>query len=135
MVGRSLLFVLMSGLSLALARPALAAPGDIYVGGYRKILKYSGQTGAYLSAVSESSLWSAPKELGFGPDGNLYGLGWNDKVIRYEFATGITSVFVDHAPQLAPEGAYGLAIEPIPDPTTLSLLAVGGLAMLRRRRR
>jgi len=136
MLKKSLLFVVTSGLFMMYTAPSLAEPGDIYLGGDDKILKYDGQSGAYLSLLEEDSLWgSTPEELAFGPDGNLYGLGSGHGVIRYEIASDTTSYFIDYSAQLGPQSAGGLAIEPIPEPASLGLVAAIALAMICRRRR
>lgn len=74
-------------------------------------------------------------DIAFGPDGNLYVLA-NDRVARYD---GLTGLFIDN---LVSPGSGGLTggqyfafVAPVPEPSTLGLLAAAALFLLVRRRR
>ena len=69
--------------------------GNLYVSSYGndRILRYDGQTGAFLSTFVAHSLMDGPEDLRFGPDGNLYVSSiYADAVLRFD---GQTGAFVD----------------------------------------
>jgi len=93
------------------------------------IRRYDGTTGALLEVVSSTVGFSGADsiDLTYGPDGNLYGRGSNGYFYKYDFSTGVRSLFIDD-----------LSVASwtfIPEPATLGMLALCGLAVLRRRRR
>ncbi len=81
-------------------------------------------TGAFLESFTPGS-GSRGRELAFDPAGNLVVVNSSSEYARYWSPGGwATTVY-------GSDGTFAL----IPEPTTLSLLALGGLALLLRRRR
>jgi hypothetical protein len=71
--------------------------GNLYVSsgeiGTGRILRYDGQTGAFLGVFAEGGGLSRPYGTAFGPDGNLYVSSFrSDQILRYDGATG---AFID----------------------------------------
>ncbi len=56
------------------------------------ILKYNGQTGAFMGSFATAPGYNAPRGLRFGPDGNLYAVEHDGQVYRYN---GTTGAFID----------------------------------------
>jgi glucose/arabinose dehydrogenase len=64
---------------------------DLYVGGDRSVMVYSGLTGGFVRefVVSGRGGLILPEGMSFGPDGNLYvSSGGTDQILRYDGATG-----------------------------------------------
>jgi len=95
-----------------------------------QILRYDGVTGAFMDEFVGGLDW--PGRLRLGPDGNFY-LGHTGAVQRYD---GITGAHID---DFVPAGTGGLTAASgllfIPEPATLSLLALGTLCIFARKRR
>jgi len=91
--------------------------------------------------VEVSGLWNGPNSEFYVPPFNIDGDDVMDRIIWLEFSLGTLSVdqfFNSRAQIVCCEGDLGLhimVVAIIPEPATMSLLALGGLAMLRRRRR
>ena len=124
------------------------ADGNLYVSSTASdnVLRFNGATGAFIDefvgpGAGGPETVNGPQGLTFGPDGNLYvasalGGGFfppeTKDVVRFD---GTTGAFID---QFVPTASGGLAFPTfmlfVPEPTTLSLLALGGLLVIRRRR-
>ena len=85
--------------------------GNLYVAGYgsKNVLRYDGETGAFIDVFAEGGNPEGPSNLRFGPDGNLYLTSMDhdrnvlpiddDRVLRYDGATG--DYIDDYMPSLA----------------------------------
>jgi MYXO-CTERM domain-containing protein len=107
--------------------------GNLYVTRHdnRSVERYNGQTGEFIDVFvdPQSGGLANPQGLIFPGDGYLY-VANAGGVHRYDAVTGnFDSVFCDD-PLL--EGSKDILF--IPEPATMTLLALGGLALLRRRR-
>ena len=108
--------------------------GNLYVAGTddgsQRVFHFDGQTGQSLGAFTSGGGLDEPNDMTFGPDNNLYVCGgFNDAVLRFNGQTGVfIDIFADGGAMDAPQG---LAF--VPEPATLGMLALGGLALLRRR--
>ncbi len=84
------------------------ADGSLFVAseGTRQILKYNGQTGAFIGVFATLPGTNNPGHIAFGPDGNLYVSEWNGKSIwRFNGLTGTSlGVFVTNANLDQPDG-------------------------------
>jgi hypothetical protein len=88
--------------------------------------------GAFIGNVTTSWIGgSSNTELQFGPGNNLYGIGANAWIFKYDFGTGQTSVFSKPTGDV---GATGLA-SLVPEPSVASAALVAGLILLSRRYR
>jgi roadblock/LC7 domain-containing protein len=97
-----------------------------YVAAGHYIQKFNGQTGTFIS--NETTSWaggSSNTELQFGPGNDLYGVGFNGWIFKYDFASGQTPVF---AKPTGDGGSTGLAFF-VPEPSLSSLLFSGGLTV------
>ncbi len=92
--------------ALALSTPARAADLLVSSEATNQVLRYDGQTGAFVSVFASGNGMSMPEGLAFGADGNLYvaNIGSN-RVLRFN---GTTGAFID---ELVP-AASGIA-EPV----------------------
>src|SRR4051794_16635490 len=82
-----------------------AAPVNMLVGAGHFLQKFDGQTGAFIGNVTTNwNSFSSNADLGFGPDGNIFGLGANGWVYKYNFATQTTSVFAQPSGDLGASG-------------------------------
>ena len=114
---------------------AWGSDGDLYVSGSASntIEKFDGTTGAHLGVFAMGGGLSLPIDIAFGPDDLLYVTSsLTSKVLRYEG--------IDDASPGAFLDVYASVTDPTylaftPEPTTISLLALGGLVLRRRRRR
>src|SRR5438477_11008646 len=72
----------------------LGADLDVYVTNGSFIQEFNGQTGAFIGNVSTTSQIDGVtnNELHFGPDNDLYGIGINRSIYKYDFGTGSTSL-------------------------------------------
>ena len=82
-----------------LSRQTFGPDGNLYVsdeGATSQVLRFNGQTGAYMGVFASGGGLLVPRGLKFGPDGNLYvvhGIGnGNGYVLRYN---GTTGAFID----------------------------------------
>lgn len=69
--------------------------GHLYVANAaaNSVMRYNGQTGAFIDTFATGGGLSSAQGLAFGPDGNLYVSGYlTDAVLRYD---GTTGVFMD----------------------------------------
>jgi hypothetical protein len=80
------------------------------------------------TATSFASIPSDSRQLIFGNAGLLLANQTDDEVLGFN-PNGLESVFV---PDI--NGAYGLAIQPVPEPSALGLLAAGMMMWLARKR-
>ncbi len=69
--------------------------GYIYIASYnsKNVLKYDGNTGAFVGVFASGNGLEHPRTLTFGPDGNLYVASYNDtlsgnKIFKYNGTTG-----------------------------------------------
>ncbi len=110
----------------------LGPDGNIYVGndGSKTIIRYAWPSGDYLGIFMGAS-WNGPNlhNLAFGPDNNLYvpNGAISGEINYYDGLTG------EHL------GSFGsnyisTALVFVPEPGTLVLLGLGGLALVRKRR-
>lgn len=110
---------------------AFRPDGNLYVcsADTHEILRYNGATGAPIDVFASDV--GRPMGLGFSPDGKLYVVSLYDSSIRRLDAS--TGAFLD---TFASGGALNWPQNVLftPEPATLSLLALGGLVALRRRR-
>ena len=129
MLQQILIAVFMPGYLLLLnAIPAWSAAGNLFVAAGHDIQEFNGQTSAFVGNVTTT--WnngSSNSELHFGSDNNLYGLGSNGWVYKYDFGSGQTTIF---AKPTGDGGATGLAFRSVPEPAGLSMLLVGSLTSL-----
>jgi outer membrane protein assembly factor BamB len=109
--------------------------GNLYLSSSNtdSVLRYDIETGAFIDTfvAAGSGGLDEPARVVFGPDGNLYVVSnGTESVLRYDGATGeFIDVFLSGPAVSAP---YELVY--VPEPMTVGLLALGGLAALRRRR-
>ena len=85
-------------------------------------------SGEFTSAAEDSI-----QDIAWGPDGNLYALvggGEGKPLIRI---AGDGSSYTTIGEGLGGSNGYGLMLAVIPEPSTLGLLAIGSVMMLRRR--
>jgi WD40 repeat protein len=126
----------VSGLPLRSGSGLTFGPdGNLYVGSgiTDQVLRYDGSTGAFLGVFASGGGLDDPGGVRFGPDGNLYvasTLG-DEGILRYDGSTGaFLGVFASGGGLGRP---FLFAFEPastaVPEPGTLTLLAVGGLAV------
>jgi sugar lactone lactonase YvrE len=117
--------------------------GNLYVTGatlpHSGVLRYNGTTGAFLgqfATVGANGI--APTDMAYGPDGNLYVTvqgAYADGVLRFN---GQTGALIDNFVTPGSGGLqnpFGIAFSPVPEPSTVALLAVATGCMLARRRR
>lgn len=72
-------------------------------------------------------------DIAFSPDNQeMFVSSYTDGIYRYLYEASTDSWIQTGLIQM--EWAAGIAITPIPEPCTLSLLAIGGLALLRKRK-
>ncbi len=101
------------------------------------------RAGAYISGGNDlvnvwvSDGWDMP--VGAGSISTGLGIdNWADNFIGFESATGIHTMWMEGISLTMVAGPRHLLVDgvtfEVPEPATLSLLALGGLAMLRRRR-
>lgn len=101
------------------------------------VIRYSGTTGALLGPFAVAAINYAYIDMAYGPDGNLYVTvqGAEDAVFRFN---GQTGALIDHFVTSGSgglENPFGIAFSPVPEPSTVALLAVATGFMLARRRR
>lgn len=114
---------------------AINNAGNIYVtnaGTFPQSISIFNSAGVYQSSISESDL-ALPIGIGIGLFGDIYVANYNINTISkfnsagdYQFSW------------TTPSAPGGLAVVPVPEPSTLALTAVAGLAglaILRRRRK
>jgi streptogramin lyase len=80
---------------------AYGPDGNLYVGsaGTNSVLRYDGQTGAFLNVFASGGGLQSTHGITFGPDGDLYVAGWaSDNVIRYDGQTGASRAFSPRTP-------------------------------------
>ena len=105
---------------------AFGPDGKLYASGNNKILRYLA-TGAFDTEFVPSV--ESPYGLTFGPDGNLYVASVSTGTVkRYNGSTGADMDIFASGLNSPTHVLF------IPEPGTLSLLALGGLAVMRRRR-
>ncbi len=82
--------------------------GSLYVASdpTRQILKYNGQTGAFVGVFATLPSVNNPGHIAFGPDGNMYVSEWNGKSVwRFNGTTGASlGVFATNANLDQPDG-------------------------------
>jgi hypothetical protein len=97
------------------------------------VRRYDGTTGVFIEEMGTfHNSGSGRGDPTFGPDGNLY-MQLGSKINKFDMTTRMESTFVEAAN--VSSSPSGFAFGPVPEPATLSLLTLGGLAMLRRRRK
>ena len=85
---------------------------------------------AYLFGRSASGIWSEKAKLTASDATTWHGLGWS---VSIDGSTGLAGSPYENVTGLDTGSAY--IFENLPEPATLSMLVVGGLVMMRRRRR
>jgi DNA-binding beta-propeller fold protein YncE len=115
--------------------------GNLYVTGgtfpNAGVMRYNGTTGAFLGQFASAGANNAPIDMAYGPDGNLYVTvgGAENAVLRFN---GQTGALIDHFVTSGSGGLqnpFGIAFSPVPEPSTVALLAAATGFMLARRRR
>ena len=105
-----------------------------------------GSLSAFLSATTYSDASAVDIELSNALDTGKFGAGTlltMEILVPSDFPLGDVTIGVGDSPEFFNANAFGLVptspgtdftLTVIPEPTTLSLLALGGLAMIRRRK-
>ena len=112
---------------------AFDSAGNLYASNLNTdaIVRWNGSTWIEFVPSARGGL-DGPYGLGFGPDGNLYVTScYSNQILRY---SGTDGTFMDafaSGPQL--QSPTDLLF--IPEPFALSLLALGALPLIRRRRK
>ena len=101
--------------------------------GNNAVLKYAPDGTSLGTFIDGTGLLNSPNDLTFGPDGMLYvSSRMTQQVLRFDATTGdFIDVFAYGAGM---QGATGILFAPVPEPAAASLLVLGGLALLRRRK-
>lgn len=84
---------------------SFGSDGNLYVSSSLtdSVLRYNGQTGAFIDTFATEEKGSEPDGLSFGPDGNLYIANFRtNNILRYN---GKTGAFID---TFVPSGSGGL---------------------------
>ena len=107
--------------------------GNLYVvsGATNSVLRFDGQSGAFMDIFVTQGLGglAGADNVLFGPQGHLYVSGYDSDGIHIYY--GATGGFQGMLTGVT-DPTYMLII---PEPATLSLLTLGGLALVRRRKR
>ena len=109
--------------------------GNLYVAnvGSDVITRYNGTTGALMGTFASGGGLNDPTGILFGGDGHLYVASGNtNQILRYNGTTGAFMDVFATAPNL--NGPVFMAFAPVPEPTSIAVLSIGALALLRRRR-
>ena len=114
--------------------PGLSEPGSLVINGGGYVFAETGLTLTEISptgstATSFTSIPSGSRQLILGSGGLLLANQTEGEVLEFN-PNGEESVF---APGI--NGAYGLAIQPVPEPSVMGLLAAGAMILFARRRR
>lgn len=113
--------------------PARASQADLLVTSFHtnNVLRYDGETGAFVGVFAAGGGLLNPGGLEYGPDGKLYVAGLNsDNVLRYNGQTGeFIGVFASGGGLDSPED-----VTFIPEPGVLSLFVLGLMLIARQRR-
>jgi hypothetical protein len=129
--GGSFIFATIPGAAVAGYDMAVDGAGNLFVSA-------SAGAGWAIEKYAAGGTWSA-----FGdPNSGVIGFEGNGDMLAYQYAPGTGArTVVDLAPD-GTESAFPstpsstlVAIDPTPEPATLSLLALGALTLLRKRRR
>jgi len=119
---RFVLFLLVGGWIAGMS----PAAGDLLVASYNtdSILRYDGQTGAFIGTFATGSELNEVEYMTLGPDGNLYVSSfWTDSILRYDGQTGaLIDTFADN--QMP--NAQGLTFGSDGDLYALTGLTIGG---------
>lgn len=116
----------------------MGADGDLYVNAFRqgKVKRYSGTTGAFVSDFVTGLSRTQGQEI--GPDGSLYvGDYATSRINRYDATTGAllgTFIAPGHG-GLAQPNNFVFGPRPVPEPVTMTALALGGLSLMVSRRK
>lgn len=96
--------------------------------GNNTIVKFD--PGGHGSLFASSGL-NHPRSLAFDSSGNLYAANWNDGTIEKFDSGGTGSLFASEGTFAFP---FGLVIQPVPEPATWAMVALGAAALLGSRR-
>ena len=123
--GQSSIFFKPTG-DLGTSGLALGPDLNWYVTAGHYIQEFSGQTGAFIGNVTTTNgiQGASNTEPHFGPDNDLYGIGSNGWVYKYDFTSGQSSIFFKPTGDL---GTSGLAFSTVPEPSSIALVLIGSL--------
>lgn len=121
--------ILAQGFGSSLEAIVVTPDGSVIVNCTPGLFRLDWQTGAVLA----SHAGFGGEGLALGDDGLLYAGYWSDSP-NYLARVDPLSLDIIGPVVVNYSGTHGIALKPVPEPATLALLALGGLAVLWRRR-
>lgn len=115
-----------------------ASTGDIYLSANTGLnldflyhVAASSSTATLVGSMSHSDSFSYISDIDFDASGNLYAMTWFHRHFYSVSLNDASTAFVSAGPH---RDATGMALDPVPEPATVLGLAIGLVALKRRRR-